>query len=144
MAYRCCVSRIYLRVLSIVATFMIYLTMRETQKYHLDEFHRIVEVSTRNLASYRLCVELLDWLIWPITVQNLEMAKRSVVSPSVFWTFTPTVRLGCNFNFEISLQILELVYAISSSMLEQLHCDACSLVDDCTWTFSGSLPHPTP
>ena len=37
---------------------MIYLTMRETHKHHLEEIHRAFEVSTRNLASYRLFVEL--------------------------------------------------------------------------------------
>lgn len=36
---------------------MMYLTMRETHKYQLEEIHRIFEVSTRNLVSYRLFVE---------------------------------------------------------------------------------------
>lgn len=37
---------------------MLYCFMRETRKYPLEEIHTVFEVSTRNLASYRLFVEL--------------------------------------------------------------------------------------
>lgn len=52
---------------------MLYLFMQETRKYPLEEMHTVFEVSTRNLASYRLFVELPYMFKYHVLRQDVKL-----------------------------------------------------------------------